>query len=313
MTTDLFKGTHRSQMPLTSDYVFRTVFGRDREDSRAALIEILNIILDRRNDPIRSIIIKNPIDTAEKSGGKQTVMDIRAETGSGDLLDIEMQAGLLIVYPNRIVLYGGRLVNSSLQRGADYDKMKKSIVVSIINGTLFPAIPSCHSVFQVRERETGLLLSDRLEFHFLELGKVHADKSVSEMTRIEKLAVYFKYASDENKKDYVQEILAEEDLAMAENAYRTLTQDEIEFEKMETEIRTEFHRNTELAYARKEGREEGIGIGREEGIGIGREEGEEKLNQLYLLLIKQNRMDDLQRAAEDKAFRQTLYREFGLE
>ena len=143
MTTDLFKGTHRSEMPLTSDYVFRTAFGRDRDDSRAALIAILNIILDRRSDPIRSIIIKNPIDTAEKSGGKQTVMDIRAETGSGDLLDIEMQAGLLIVYPNRIVLYGGRLVNSSLQRGADYDKMKKSIVVSIINGTLFPAIPSC--------------------------------------------------------------------------------------------------------------------------------------------------------------------------
>ena len=269
--------------------------------SRPRSIEILNIILDRRDDPIRSIIIKNPIDTAEKSGGKQTVMDIRAETGSGDLLDIEMQAGLLIVYPNRIVLYGGRLVNSSLQRGADYDKMKKSIVVSIINGTLFPAIPSCHSVFQVREKETGLLLSDRLEFHFLELGKVHADKSVSEMTRIEKLAVYFKYASDENKKDYVQEILAEEDLAMSENAYRTLTQDEIEFEKMETEIRSEFHRNTELAYARKEGREEG------------REEGEEKLNQLYLLLIKQNRMDDLQKAAEDKAYRQKLYREFGLE
>ena len=200
-----------------------------------------------------------------------------------------------------------------MQRGADYDKMKKSIVVSIINGTLFPAIPSCHSVFQVREKETGLLLSDRLEFHFLELGKVHADKSVSEMTRIEKLAVYFKYASDENKKDYVQEILAEEDLAMSENAYRTLTQDEIEFERMETEIRTEFHRNTELAYARKEGREEGIGIGREEGIGIGREECEEKLNQLYLLLIKQNRMDDLQKAAEDKAFRQKLYQEFGLE
>ena len=121
------------------------------------------------------------------------------------------------------------------------------------------------------------------------------------MTRIEKLAVYFKYASDENKKDYVQEILAEEDLAMSENAYRTLTQDEIEFEKMETEIRSEFHRNTELAYARKEGREEG------------REEGEEKLNRLYLLLIKQNRMDDLQKAAEDKAFRQKLYQEFGLE
>ena len=33
MTMDLFKDTHRSQMPLTSDYVFRTAFGRDRDDS----------------------------------------------------------------------------------------------------------------------------------------------------------------------------------------------------------------------------------------------------------------------------------------
>ena len=125
------------------------------------------------------------------------------------------------------------------------------------------------------------------------------------MTRIEKLAVYFKYASDENKKDYVQEILAEEDLAMAENAYRTLTQDEIEFEKMETEIRSEFHRNTELAYARKEGREEGLA----EGISM----GEEKLGRLYSLLIEQKRTDDLQKASTDKEFRQKLYREFGLE
>ena len=46
MTMDLFKDTHRSEMPLTSDYVFRAAFGRDRDDSRAALMAILNIILD---------------------------------------------------------------------------------------------------------------------------------------------------------------------------------------------------------------------------------------------------------------------------
>ena len=42
---DLFKYTFRSSMPLTDDYVFHAVFGRDTEESRAALIEILNIIL----------------------------------------------------------------------------------------------------------------------------------------------------------------------------------------------------------------------------------------------------------------------------
>ncbi|MDY3239179.1 MAG: hypothetical protein SOW80_03550 [Anaerovoracaceae bacterium] len=45
---DLFRDTHRSEMPLTSDYVFRAAFGRDRDDSRAALMAILNIILDRK-------------------------------------------------------------------------------------------------------------------------------------------------------------------------------------------------------------------------------------------------------------------------
>ena len=43
---DLFKNTFRASMPLTDDYVFHAVFGRDTEESRAALIEILNIILE---------------------------------------------------------------------------------------------------------------------------------------------------------------------------------------------------------------------------------------------------------------------------
>ena len=220
-------------------------------------------------------------------------MDIRAETNQGEQLDIEMQTGLLIVYPNRVIFYGGRLVNSSLQKGEEYDKMKKSIVVSIINGKLFPSIPFCHNIFEVRECNTGLLLSDRLSFHFLELGKVSKDKPISEMTCIEKLAFYLKYANDEEMKDYVDEILAEEDFAMAEKAYSVLTQDEIEFQRMESRIRDEHHRSTELAYAHRK--------------------GEDKMKQLNLLLIEQNRIDDLQKASSDIEFCQKLYQEFGLE
>lgn len=111
-------------------------------------------------------------------------------------------------------------MNSSLQQGESYDKMKKSIVVSIVNGVLFPSLPFCHNVFEVRERETGLLLSDRLSFHFLELDKADRKKPISELTRIEKLAIYLKYANDETMKDCVQEILAGEEFAMSEKAYR---------------------------------------------------------------------------------------------
>ena len=148
---DLFKNTFRASMPLTDDYVFHAVFGRDTKESRAALIEILNIILERKQDPIRAIVIKNPIETPEREMEKGTVMDIKAETDSGELLTIEMQVSHLTDYRCRILFYGGRLVNSSLKSGEPYGNMKKSIVVSIIESKLFPKAIGCHSIFSVRE------------------------------------------------------------------------------------------------------------------------------------------------------------------
>ena len=273
-TKDLFKNTYRSSMALTIDYVFHAVFGRDTDESRAALMEILNIILERKDDPIKSIILKNPIDTAEREDEKETIMDIRAETSSGEELDIEMQSGNLSIYPDRELFYGGRLVNSSLQQGFKYDKMKKSIVVSIINGILFSEIDSCHSIFDVRERETSLPLSDRLEFHFLELGKVDGQKPVEELTDVERLAAYLKYANVEEKQEYVQEILDSEGIAMTENAYRKVTQDEIEYEKMESRLKYQLQYNTDMSLARQEGLESGLERGLERGLEQGRTEGE---------------------------------------
>ena len=112
------------------------VFGRDTAESKGALMEILNIILARKQDPIRAISIKNPIETPEREMEKGTVMDIKAETDAGELLNIEMQANSFGFYQSRALFYGGRLVNSSLQGGEKYDKMRKSIVVSVIDGNL---------------------------------------------------------------------------------------------------------------------------------------------------------------------------------
>ena len=266
---DLFKNTFRASMPLTDDYVFHAVFGRDTEESRAALIEILNIILERKQDPIRAIVIKNPIDIPEREADKESVMDIRAETESRELLDIEMQAGDLKFYQNRALFYGGRLVNSALQVGENYDKMKKSIVISITSGRLFPSLAGCHNIFEMRDRERGLLLCDRLELHFLELSKIDGRKPVSALTEIERLGAYLKFASVEDRQDYVKQILSSEDIAMTENAYRKVTEDELEYERRESRFRYQLQRNTELSVARKEGLEQG----RSEGEAIGLEKG----------------------------------------
>ena len=72
-------------------------------------------------------------------------------------------------------------------------------------------------------------MSDRLEFHFLVLGKVDPNKPIGGMSQIERLVMYLRYADDENYKDSIQEICgSEEEIIMAENLYRTVTKEERE-------------------------------------------------------------------------------------
>lgn len=52
--------------------------------------------------------------------------------------------------------------------------------------------------------------------------------------------------------------------------------------------------------------------GREEGLKEGREEGEDRLNKLYVTLMKEQKSKDLERAMQDKGFRDMLYERYGL-
>ena len=56
---------------------------------------------------------------------------------------------------------------------------------------------------------------------------------------------------------------------MTENAYRKVTEDELEYERRESRFRYQLQRNTELSVARTEGLEQG----RSEGEAIGIEKG----------------------------------------
>ena len=66
--------------PLTSDIIFKAVYGRDEPDSKAALIALLNLVLGYDDDPIVDITYKNPFSIDDNYEGKTVIMDIRAET-----------------------------------------------------------------------------------------------------------------------------------------------------------------------------------------------------------------------------------------
>ena len=202
---------------------------------------IINVILGREEDPIESIQIMNPYIYGEKPYMKGAVLDIKALTSRGELLDIEMQNGNLDFYTNRSVFYCGKLVNLSLEKGEDYDKMKKSIVISIVKGNVLPQTKKLHSKFYFMEEEEHFKLSEIAEIHFVELEKVDANKPVEEMNPLERLAAYMLYAGDQTREKYVEDLIEQggEAVTMAEILFKELTEDQIAFEMREQQIKTE--------------------------------------------------------------------------
>ena len=61
---------------------------------------------------------------------------------------------------------------------------------------------------------------------------------------------------------------------MTENAYRKVTQDEIEYERMDSRLKYQLQYNTDMSLARQEGLELGLEKGRTEGEAVGIAKGE---------------------------------------
>lgn len=159
------------------------------------------------------------------------------------------------------------MVNSALEEGEDYDKMKKSIVISFVDKVLFPDIPGIHTRFLVKEEHTGHPLTDRLILHFIELGKVSADRVVEDLDPLERFAAYMKYCSDPQKEDYVNQLLdsGEEAVRMSEHVYKKVAESDLAREMLEREEKAAHDIATMKVHARREGLAEGLAEGRKEG------------------------------------------------
>lgn len=250
--------------PLTSDIIFKAVFGRDTRESKALLIELLNLVLNRTHDPIRDLTYKNPFSLSDAVNEKNIVMDINVETEKGELIDIEMQIGELDLYTNRSVFYGCKQLTKGLERGDNYDKMKKSIVISFIKTTLFPQSQPMHSVFTLRERSTGAQLSDILELHYIELGKIDCSiREPEKMTPLEQIGAYIKCSGDPEAADFVEKL--------AQKGEKVVIMTDRILKKVSEEERLQYLRQSrekaemQFRWEKQTARERGLAEGRAEG------------------------------------------------
>lgn len=266
--------------PLTSDLIFKAVFGQDTSESKAALIGLLNIVLDREEDPIVNLIYKNPFTIAEVKNEKEIVMDIKVETEKRELIDIEMQIGDLDIYVDRTVYYGCKQLAKGLDKGEDYDKMKSSIVISFIKGKLFPDNIPIASKYTFRENTAHEQLTEIIQLHYIELGKIDwSDRSPAKLSPLEQIGAYLTCAGDPDESDFVEALIKKGVgvISMTDNVLKKVSEEErLQYlresrEMAKMQISWEKQAARERGYA--EGHAEGLSVGHAEGLAEGHAEG----------------------------------------
>ena len=260
------KEANKPVLSLKNDVLFKRVYGSDTEESKFILKSLLNKILGREDDPIVSIEYKNPFSIKECTDEKESILDIKAETNKRELIDIEMQILWDKDMPSRLLYYHGGLLRESLQKGDDYDKMKQTITICIIDSEGFKENDKFLSEFLFMEKDKHFIFSDKTKLCCIELPKVNLDnKKAEELSPLEICLEYLRCA-DENGSEYVDELIRRggKDLEMAQEILRKATEEEILRERAlarEKFLRDKLHMENRYKRGLEEGREKG----REEG------------------------------------------------
>ena len=179
------------RLPLTDDYIFKRVFAFEGNES--VLKDFLEAILKK---DIKEVTIKNPEIIPYEKGEKRGLLDIKAQTDDGTVLDIEMQMNDEKNTEKRGTEYLGKMISEQLEIGDEYIDLKKSIVIFITNYN-FLKRNSYHSVGKMKFDETlkeeyvemgykeeEQIASKYIEFHYLELPK-YKKKEPSKFTKLD--------------------------------------------------------------------------------------------------------------------------------
>lgn len=261
-----------------NDFLFKRIFGS--EENRDVLLAFLNrTFTESGQPPLREILLLNPYTDKDSPSDKQSILDIRARTTEGELINVEMQLFNRYDMEKRTLFYWSKQYGGQLVEGQSYASLKRCVTINIVNFALLPNA-LYHSVFHLREDRTGIPLTDDIEVHFLELPKLEAHTVDIKEGGLANWLLFLK-GVDPNQ----WEVLAmnEPKLKKAMTALEFLSQDKklrMEYEDRQKFLRDQASmmdaaKNAEI-YGFKAGMAKGIEQGIEQGVQKGIEQGVQK-------------------------------------
>jgi predicted transposase/invertase (TIGR01784 family) len=116
-----------------NDYLFLKVMGEKGDEEQ--LCSFLNAVLGRKGqDALESLeIIENKVMPAEVIGDKTSILDVRARTGHGERVNIEVQLRNLGNMDRRSLFYWSLEFSRGMAAGQDYRESPNVIAINIVN------------------------------------------------------------------------------------------------------------------------------------------------------------------------------------
>jgi predicted transposase/invertase (TIGR01784 family) len=256
----------RAIMDIRYDPVFKAVFTKETTESRIALSDLISALIGRTVVVDTIIANEPPIDDIRQ---RYLRFDVACKTGKGELINVEMSFNPDTGEQVRLEYHAARLFVGQGIHGKDknYDDLKETYQIAILaKKTFFPDENFVHN-FLYYDPDNRVSLGGRTRIITVELVKTEpvVDKPIEEMTNAERWAVFFQYLTDEEKRGKIIEIInQEEGIAMALETLANVTQDEVEYARMSTLIKSELDYQSGMVSARREGLAEGRMEGRNE-------------------------------------------------
>ena len=196
---------------------------------------------------------------------KQGILDVRILMNDDTEIDIEIQLAKLNVWADRSLFYLSKMYVEQITSGQDYSIFKKCVSISILDFKLFEKETDFYSCFHIAEDTRHFLLTNKMEFHVLELPKLPEELKEEPSD----LLLWAKFINAEQKEEFDMLATKSPYIDHAYQHLQVISQDKekrLEYEAREKAIRDH---NQLMLEAKQNGREEGRKEGRKEG----REEG----------------------------------------
>ena len=166
-----------SLLPVVSDFIFKLIFGDQRNVD--ILAEFLKSVLGIPDNEYSHLTIVDPHVKKESKDDKYGILDVKVHTKSGNVIHVEVQLLIIPEMIERSIYYQSKMVTEQLSSGKNYRMLKRVVSIIITDFPLVRGNEHYHNQFRYRSDKDGVEFTDLVEINVLELPKLRQVKARS--------------------------------------------------------------------------------------------------------------------------------------